>query len=81
MIKRISKTALIALALVFIQTIGFAADKLPEVYTSQAQLSDLNCAQVINSPWVWMLIVYVAIVAITAFLSAQEKASHHTASH
>ena len=79
--RKALKSAILLIALVLTQTLTFAADaKVPRVYASQAPLSDLDCTQLLNSPWVWMLIVYAGIVFLVAFLSAQEKANH-TAAH
>ncbi|MFC5285293.1 hypothetical protein [Pedobacter alpinus] len=73
--KKTIKASLLLIALVLTQTLTFAAEVKTTVYASQAPLSDLSSSELLNSTWVWALIVIVGIVLILAFFAAQEKSA------
>lgn len=69
------KATLMLIALVLTQTLTFAKEVKTTVYASQAPLSNQNASELLNTTWVWALIIIVATVLILAFFAAQEKSS------
>jgi hypothetical protein len=67
----VSKLSLTALTLIFMQSISFASEKVPEIYISESSVSDLSGSQLLNTTWFWVLIIVVASVFITAFFYAR----------
>ena len=59
--------------LLFSQTATFAN---PEVYNSEANLSNLSVKQVLESTWVWALVGCVVVIAISALMAAKTKQRH-----
>jgi hypothetical protein len=75
----ILKYAFVLVALMFTQLATFAGN--PEVYASQANLSNLSLKEVTEQTWVWVLIGGVVVVAITALFTVQTVENHETAAH
>ncbi|OAQ40590.1 hypothetical protein A5893_06500 [Pedobacter psychrophilus] len=65
-----SKFSLTAFALVLMQTLSFAADKVPDVYVSRSAVSHLSGQQLLDTTWFWILITIVVLVFITAYFAA-----------
>ena len=76
--KTLLKSATLFFALVLTNSLGFAAEKIPEVYVSQSSLTNLTGPQLLNSTWFWIMIAVCLVVGVIALFSAkdQEEASH-----
>ena len=80
--KTLLKSAMLIFALVLTNSLTFAAVKVPEVYVSQAPLSDLSGQELLNTTWFWILIVACVIVFLTALISSKDqKDATHAPEH
>lgn len=76
--KTLLKSATLILALVLTNSLTFAAAKIPEVYVSESQLSNISGMELLSTTWFWIMIAVCVVVAIAALVSTkdQEDQSH-----
>jgi hypothetical protein len=65
----VSKFSLTATALILTQSLSFGAEKVPEVYVSEAPFSNISGQQLLNTTWFWVLIIVVVLVFVTAYFA------------
>jgi Ca2+/Na+ antiporter len=75
MLKKISFLFLF----MFVQVAVFA-ETYPSVWASEQNLSEMSVKEIIEKPWVWMLVGCVIIVAIAALI-ASKTSKHHQGAH
>ena len=80
--KTLLKSALLFFALILTNSLGFASDKIPEVYVSQSSLTNLSAMQLLNTPWFWIMIGVCLVVGLIALFSAKdEEPENHAPEH
>lgn len=75
----ILKTTILLIVLVFTQTTIFAA--APEVYASQAKLSNQTFEEIMKETWVWISLACVFVIAVSAYFATQTSEKHDSAAH
>lgn len=75
----ILKTVILLIVLVFAQTTIFAAT--PEVYASQAKLSNQTFQEIMKETWVWILLACIFVVAVSAYFATQTSKKHDSTAH
>jgi Na+/proline symporter len=74
------KSILVTAVLLTLQLGAFAAEKYSDVWMSRAKLNNRTTEELLNSPWVWMLVGYAGLIFLLAFFSARQTAEvqgHH----
>lgn len=80
--KTVLKSAMLFFALILTSSLGFASENTPEVYVSQAPLSDLSGPELLDTNWFWVLIIVVLVVGLLALVSAKdEEHENHVPEH
>ena len=76
--KTLLKSAMLFFALVLTNSLTFAAAKVPEVYISEAPVSDLSGSELLNTTWFWLLVIVCVVVFVSALIATkdQEEATH-----
>ena len=75
MLKKISFSFLLMLA-----QVAVFANAYPSVWASEQNLSEMSVSEMIEQPWVWMLVGCVFVVAAFALL-ASKTPEHHEGAH
>jgi hypothetical protein len=60
--------------------VALFAQANPSVYASEANLSNLSIQEILEQPWVWILVGCVFIIAAFALFAARTT-EHHEAAH
>jgi len=75
MLKKISFLFLLMLA-----QVAVFANTYPSVWASEQNLSEMSVTEIIEQPWVWMLVGCVIIVALSALLASRTP-EHQEGAH
>ena len=75
MLKKISFLFLLMLA-----QVAVFANAYPSVWASEQNLSKMSVTEIMEQPWVWMLVGCVIIVALSALIAARTP-EHHEEAH
>ena len=75
MLKKISFLFLLMLA-----QVAVFANAYPSVWASEQNLSEMSVSEMIEQPWVWMLVGCVIVVALSALIAARTP-EHHEGAH
>ena len=75
MLKKISFLVLLMLA-----QVAVFANAYPSVWASEQNLSEMSVSEMIEQPWVWMLVGCVIVVALSALIAAKTP-EHHEEAH
>ncbi|RKD13747.1 hypothetical protein BCY91_09270 [Pelobium manganitolerans] len=71
--KKLIKPLVLLFALVTTGNLSFANGKVPEVYISEAPVSDLSGQQLLNTTWFWLLVAVVLVVLLTALVATKDQ--------
>ena len=75
MLKKISFLFLLMLA-----QVAVFANAYPSVWASEQNLSEMSITEIMEQPWVWMLIGCVIIIALSALIASRTP-EHHEGAH
>jgi len=75
MLKKISFLFLLMLA-----QVAVFANAYPSVWASEQNLSEMSVSEIMEQPWVWMLVGCVIIVALSALIASRTP-KHHEGAH
>ena len=75
MLKKISFLFLLMLA-----QVAVFANAYPSVWASEQNLSEMSVSEIMEQPWVWMLVGCVIIVALSALIASRTP-EHQEGAH
>ena len=75
MLKKISFLFLLMLA-----QVAVFANAYPSVWASEQNLSEMSVTEIMEQPWVWMLVGCVIIVALSALIASRTP-EHQEGAH
>ena len=75
MLKKISFLFLLMLA-----QVAVFANAYPSVWASEQNLSEMSVSEIMEQPWVWMLVGCVIIVALSALIASRTP-KHQEGAH